>query len=111
MTIPWKEDRVWSLSLISTFNSLPKQKEINPEGDEQNPDPLQYVLHNVQYTVKKLTQEETEKCDSQSREKKVSINQSKVQMLELAGENFKVVIVNIFKNLKENIVLMNAKKE
>lgn len=31
-------------------------------------------------------------------------------MLELANKNFKVTIVNTFKNLKENIVMTNTKK-
>lgn len=31
-------------------------------------------------------------------------------MLELAGKKFKVATINRFKNLKENIVIMNGKK-
>lgn len=71
---------------------------------------MQCVLHNVQQTIKKLTGEETGKCDPESREKEVNRNQSMVQMLELTGKNFKAVIINTCKNLKENTVIMNAKK-
>lgn len=47
------------------------------------------------------------KCDPQSREKEANRNQFKVQM-ELAGKNFKVAVIDIFIDLKENI--MNTKK-
>lgn len=43
-------------------------------------------------------------------EKKVNRNQCKARMLELANKNFKVTIVNTFKNLKENIAMTNTKK-
>lgn len=103
------------------MNSLP-----DPQKNIKNPKSLQHINQNVQFSTKHYqTGKETEKCDPTGvgecvwgRGTPSTETDSKwVQVLDVADKHFKAAILNIFKEsnintfkqLKENVVLMNVK--
>lgn len=65
--------------------------------------------HNVLCANKNYwTCEETRKCDPQSKENQLKTDPKMTQILHLTDKGFKAASINMFKDLKEKIIIMNA---
>lgn len=68
-------------------------------------------FHNVQdVTQNYLTYKETGKCDSFSRERRsIKSHLKTTEMLGIASKDFKLVIITMLNDLKENMLAINEK--